>query len=179
MGAVPRVPRPAAERAVDVYRIGWIGDYVDAINFLELWTCDSGNNNTNYCDKEYDALVEEARQTPDNAARYEIYDQLEENLFGPDGELPIIADLLVHVPEPRETRRSRRRSTSTSSTRSTSKVVVRGRERSSAEGDAEATARRGAGAPTAQNEARTETEDGFTTTEDGPVVARGGPRAPP
>ena len=55
---------------MDVYRNGWIGDYVDAINFLELWTCDSGNNNSNYCDEDYDALLEEARHTPDDAARY-------------------------------------------------------------------------------------------------------------
>ena len=57
--AVPRVPRPAAEPDVDVYRLGWIYDFPDAINGLELWTCDSGNNNTNWCNKEYDALVEE------------------------------------------------------------------------------------------------------------------------
>ncbi len=79
---------PPPNKAVDVYRNGWIGDYVDAINFLELWTCDSGNNNSNYCDKDYDALVEQARQTPDNDARYKIYAQLEQKLVGQDGALP-------------------------------------------------------------------------------------------
>jgi oligopeptide transport system substrate-binding protein len=79
---------PPPNTAVDVYRNGWIGDYVDAINFLELWTCDSGNNNSNYCDKDYDALVEQARQTPDNDARYKIYAQLEQKLVGQDGALP-------------------------------------------------------------------------------------------
>ena len=49
---------PPPDKSVDVYRYGWIGDFVDAINFLELWTCDSGNNSTNYCDPEYDKLVE-------------------------------------------------------------------------------------------------------------------------
>ena len=80
---------PPPNSAVDVYRSGWIGDYVDAINFLELWTCDSGNNNSNYCDKEYDALVEEARSTQDDQARYEIYAQLEQKLIGEDGALPM------------------------------------------------------------------------------------------
>jgi oligopeptide transport system substrate-binding protein len=79
---------PPPNDAVDVYRNGWIGDYVDAINFLELWTCDSGNNNSNYCDKSYDALVDQARQTPDDNARYEIYAQLEQKLVGQDGALP-------------------------------------------------------------------------------------------
>jgi oligopeptide transport system substrate-binding protein len=80
---------PPPNSAVDVYRSGWIGDYVDAINFLELWTCDSGNNNSNYCDKEYDALVEQARSTQDDQARYEIYAQLEQKLIGEGGALPM------------------------------------------------------------------------------------------
>ena len=54
---------PPPNQAVDVYRLGWIGDFVDAINFLDLWTCESGNNNTNYCNKDYDAKIEEARTT--------------------------------------------------------------------------------------------------------------------
>ena len=80
---------PPPNRSVDVYRLGWIGDYVDAMNFLELWTCDSGNNNTNFCDKEYDALVAKARETENAEQRYRIYRQLEEILFGEDGAMPI------------------------------------------------------------------------------------------
>ena len=80
---------PPPNSAVDVFRSGWIGDYVDAINFLELWTCDSGNNNSNYCDKEYDALVEQARSTQDDQARFEIYAQLEQKLMGEDGAVPM------------------------------------------------------------------------------------------
>ena len=30
---------PPPDPSVDAYRLGWIGDYVDAMNFLELWTC--------------------------------------------------------------------------------------------------------------------------------------------
>ena len=81
---------PPPNSAVDVYRLGWIYDFPDAINGLELWTCDSGNNNTNYCDKDFDALVAEARKTPDDTARYELYAQMEDKLFGQDGALPII-----------------------------------------------------------------------------------------
>jgi oligopeptide transport system substrate-binding protein len=81
---------PPPNSAVDVYRLGWIYDFPDAINGLELWTCDSGNNNTNYCDKNYDALVAKARETPDDTARYAIYAQLEQMLFGQDGALPIL-----------------------------------------------------------------------------------------
>ena len=75
---------------VDAYRLGWIGDYVDAMDFLELWTCDSGNNNSNFCDPAYDRLVAQARRTSDNQQRYELYAQLEERLVGPEGALSMI-----------------------------------------------------------------------------------------
>jgi ABC-type oligopeptide transport system substrate-binding subunit len=80
---------PPPNSAVDVYRLGWIYDFPDAINGLELWTCKSGNNDTNYCDKSFDDLVDQARQTPDDNARYQIYAQLEQKLLGPDGAVPI------------------------------------------------------------------------------------------
>jgi len=81
---------PPPPKAVDIYRLGWVGDFVDDINFLELWTCDSGNNNTGFCDKSYDDLVAKAKNTPDNEARYAIYKQLEDKLTGQDGALPFI-----------------------------------------------------------------------------------------
>jgi ABC-type oligopeptide transport system substrate-binding subunit len=81
---------PPPGRQIDSFRLGWIGDYVDAMNFLELWTCDSGNNSTNYCNEEYDRLVDQARQTPDDAERYELYNQMEDVLFGPEGDVPLI-----------------------------------------------------------------------------------------
>jgi len=81
---------PPPNNAVDVYRLGWIYDFPDAINGLELWTCDSGNNNSNYCDKDFDALVAKARETPDDTARFAIYKQMEDMLFGQDGALPIL-----------------------------------------------------------------------------------------
>ena len=80
---------PPPDKSVDVYRLGWLADYVDAINFLELWTCDSGNNSTNFCSKELDGLVAKARATEDDSARYEIYAQIEEIMFGEDGAVPI------------------------------------------------------------------------------------------
>ncbi len=80
---------PPPDPSVDAYRLGWIGVYVDAMNVLELWTCKSGNNNSNYCDPQYDALVAKARQTPDNNARYKIYGELEDKLLGENGAVPI------------------------------------------------------------------------------------------
>jgi oligopeptide transport system substrate-binding protein len=80
---------PPPNNAVDVYRLGWIYDFVDAINGLELFTCDSGNNNTNWCNEDFDALVEQAKGEADDEARFELYAQMEDIMFGENGELPI------------------------------------------------------------------------------------------
>jgi oligopeptide transport system substrate-binding protein len=81
-------PPPNAE--VDAFRLAWIADFPDAINFLELWTCKSGNNNTTFCDPEYDQMVAQARKTADEAERTAIYKQLEEKLTGEAGAMPIM-----------------------------------------------------------------------------------------
>jgi oligopeptide transport system substrate-binding protein len=81
---------PPPNSDVDVYRLGWIADYPDAYNFLSLWTCKSGNNNTNYCDPAYDALANKAIKTANTQARYNVYKQMEAKLFGPQGAVPLI-----------------------------------------------------------------------------------------
>ena len=80
---------PPLHSSVDVWLVGWIGDYVDDINFLEVWTCPGRNSPGSYCDAAYDALIERARSTPDDAERHELYAQAEEKLTGPSGRLPV------------------------------------------------------------------------------------------
>jgi ABC-type oligopeptide transport system substrate-binding subunit len=80
---------PPPSDAVYVYRLGWIGDYVDPMNFLELWTSKSGNNNTRFASPAYDRLIAQARDTADDHDRYELYRQAEAMLTGPQGEMPI------------------------------------------------------------------------------------------
>jgi oligopeptide transport system substrate-binding protein len=38
-------------------RRGWIGDYVDPNNFLDLFLCEGGNNSTGFCDPVYDDMI--------------------------------------------------------------------------------------------------------------------------
>jgi oligopeptide transport system substrate-binding protein len=89
---------PPPNQDVDVYRLGWIGDYVDAINFLELWTCDSRNNSTNYCNKDYDAKIEEARKEGNSNARFKLYREAEDILFGENGDLPVLPVYFFTIP---------------------------------------------------------------------------------
>ncbi|MSU51209.1 MAG: peptide ABC transporter substrate-binding protein [Opitutus sp.] len=61
-----------AERRAGRYQIllgDWVGDYLDATTFLELWRGDSGNNHTGWASAEYDALLFAAARTADPAAR--------------------------------------------------------------------------------------------------------------
>jgi oligopeptide transport system substrate-binding protein len=81
---------PPPNSAVDAFYVGWIGDYVDAINFLQLSQCDSGLNFAGFCDKEVDRLLDEAVKSKDNEERYRLYGQAEARLTGAEGAFPYI-----------------------------------------------------------------------------------------
>ncbi|HHV78851.1 MAG TPA: peptide ABC transporter substrate-binding protein [Firmicutes bacterium] len=64
-----------------VARAGWIADYMDAMNFLDMWTSASGNNDTGWKNKKYDDLIAKARKTADNAERIKILHDAEKLLM--------------------------------------------------------------------------------------------------
>jgi oligopeptide transport system substrate-binding protein len=80
---------PPPDPSVDVYRNGWIADFPDDINFLSIFQCGSGNNNTNWCNKSYDDLLKQATATSDQTKRYDLYQKAEAMLTGKDGDMPI------------------------------------------------------------------------------------------
>jgi oligopeptide transport system substrate-binding protein len=80
---------PPPDPSVDVYRNGWIADFPDDINFLSIFQCGSGNNNTNWCSKPYDNLLKQATAEPDQAKRYALYQKAEAMLTGKNGDMPI------------------------------------------------------------------------------------------
>ena len=61
----------------DMIQFGWTGDNGDPDNFLNvLLSCgavEPGGNRGRWCDKSFDALVNEARSTPDVKKRTELY----------------------------------------------------------------------------------------------------------
>ena len=57
---------PPPNKSVGAYRNGWIADFPDDINFLSIFECGSGNNNTNWCNKKYDDLLKQATAEPDH-----------------------------------------------------------------------------------------------------------------
>ena len=71
-----------------IARRGWIGDYVDANNFLDLFITDGGNNNTHYSDPVYDDLIlYRAPKAETRESRYELFAEAETRLME---EMPII-----------------------------------------------------------------------------------------
>ncbi len=49
----------------DLSRSAWIGDFMDPVTFLSMWTTGNGNNNTNWGSPKFDALIEQAARTGD------------------------------------------------------------------------------------------------------------------
>lgn len=70
------------ERKYQMFSLGWIADYPDPENFLDLlFHSESTNNHTNYSNPEVDRLLEEARTERDRERRFEIYNQVEQMIL--------------------------------------------------------------------------------------------------
>jgi oligopeptide transport system substrate-binding protein len=67
-----------------IARDGWIGDYNDPINFLDMYLSGGGNNNSQYVSKEYDDLIAQAKGTAVQADRMKYLHQAEDILVGKD-----------------------------------------------------------------------------------------------
>jgi oligopeptide transport system substrate-binding protein len=55
-----------ADRRAGNYQVlmsEWIGDYLDATTFLDLWRSDSGNNHTRWSSETYDRMLNDAART--------------------------------------------------------------------------------------------------------------------
>jgi oligopeptide transport system substrate-binding protein len=71
----------------DLSRSAWIGDFIDPVTFLSMWTTGNGNNNTHWGNPQYDELIEKAARTGDPQARFEILHKAEELFLS---ELPVL-----------------------------------------------------------------------------------------
>lgn len=77
-----------SQREFQVARRGWIGDYVDANNFLDLFITDGGNNNTGYASDEFDDIILNlAPKAKTRDERYGLFYKAETMMMN---EMPII-----------------------------------------------------------------------------------------
>ncbi len=65
----------------NMFRAGWAADYPDPHNFMNLFTCKSGNNETGWCDKAYDELIRKSSNEINEKKRVKYYDKAQEILI--------------------------------------------------------------------------------------------------
>jgi len=82
----------------DIARRGWIGDYVDPNNFLDLFLTDGGNNNTGFSDPRYDEMITRlAPQAKTREERFAIFKEAETMLMEQMPILPIYTYTSKHL----------------------------------------------------------------------------------
>ncbi|HJN86284.1 MAG TPA: peptide ABC transporter substrate-binding protein [Dehalococcoidia bacterium] len=78
------------KRRFQMFDIGWIADYPDPENFLDiLFYSASSNNHTNYSNPVVDRLLEQARTETDQVARYQLYNRVEQMVIDDAPWIPL------------------------------------------------------------------------------------------
>jgi len=80
----PTFLKRCERRQAQMFRIGWIADYPDAQNFLQLFygpNCSPGPNRANYRNPAFDRLYDRVRVMQDGPARTALYEQMADLLM--------------------------------------------------------------------------------------------------
>lgn len=59
------------QKTFDIVSAGWGADFLDPINFLDLFVTNGGNNHSGFANAKYDQLIKKATVSPDDKERYE------------------------------------------------------------------------------------------------------------
>lgn len=78
----------------------WVGDYLDATTFLDLWRSDAGNNHTGWVNHDYDAFMDRAATTPDVAARGQLLQKAELLMLEQSPCIPVYFNTHVYLCAP-------------------------------------------------------------------------------
>jgi oligopeptide transport system substrate-binding protein len=92
-----------SERRAGRYQIllsDWVGDYLDATTFLDLWRSDSGNNHTGWTNPDYDALLFNAARTADPVARAAQLQKAEALMLSAAPIIPLYFNTHVFLVQP-------------------------------------------------------------------------------
>ncbi|MHA7817906.1 MAG: peptide ABC transporter substrate-binding protein [Pseudohaliea sp.] len=85
----------------DIARRGWIGDYVDPNNFLDLYLSGGGNNNTGFASPVYDDLIQNlAPRAQSREERFRIFREAETLLMEQMPIIPIYTYTSRHLIHP-------------------------------------------------------------------------------
>lgn len=82
------------EEKDEIYDSGWVADYPDPENFLDiLFHSGSEENDGEYSNPQIDALLEQARVEQDEAVRMSLYQKIEQMLVDDAACLPLFFDI--------------------------------------------------------------------------------------
>jgi oligopeptide transport system substrate-binding protein len=85
----------------DIARNGWGADFSHAHNQLnDLYRCQGGNNDGNYCNPAFDDLMDEAAQTVDLDAQTQLYLDAQEILVNDVASLPLFFPVATYLLKP-------------------------------------------------------------------------------
>ena len=73
----------------DIARNGWVYDYDDPSNMLNLFETSNGNNDGKYSSASYDELIEKARNTADVAEHYSLLHEAENQVLADSAMAPV------------------------------------------------------------------------------------------
>ncbi|MBL8699047.1 MAG: ABC transporter substrate-binding protein [Alphaproteobacteria bacterium] len=86
---------------VPLFAWGWTAGYPDALYFLsQVWHSKSPYNRARYANAEFDRLIDQAQVTPDDAARYKLYNQAEKALLDDFGTCGLFVRTQVALVKP-------------------------------------------------------------------------------
>ena len=86
----PHFLRDLNDRRYQMFSVGWIADYPDSQNFLDLlFYSQSSQNHTGYANAEVDRLLEQARVERDPAKRTALYRRAEHIIIGEAPWIPL------------------------------------------------------------------------------------------
>jgi oligopeptide transport system substrate-binding protein len=89
------------EHTVQIFSSGWIADYPDPENFLDLlFHSESDANEARYSNPEVDDLLEEARTEADSERREELYNQVERLIVEDAPWLPLYHSVSRYLVQP-------------------------------------------------------------------------------
>lgn len=81
-----------------IFRMGWLADYPDPDNFLNLMTSFSDNNHTRWGNEKFDSLIQKAVSITDKAERLSLYKEAQEILTEKDAPVvPIFTMVSQHL----------------------------------------------------------------------------------
>ena len=85
----------------DIARRGWLGDYVDPNNFLDMYLAGGGNNNTGFADAVYDDMIlNRAPKAQSKEERFAIFYEAETRLMEQMPIIPIYTYTSKHLIHP-------------------------------------------------------------------------------